>query len=429
MSITASANSAASRASKRNGDRQYPMDWLLFVVTLVLLSFGVVMVFNASYPLAIEVYGDKSYFVRKQILWAVLGLAGLFIAKRVPYWKWQAWALPSLIITIGMLVAVHFIGHGAQGAQRWIGYGPIRIQPSEFAKLSLALYMAKVVAARPKLTKDLWGGVLPVLGVALISIILTERQPDLGTAITMLLTVLIVLFAGGARARWMAGFLAFFALCGLVAVLHKGTDGYRWKRVTTFMNPKADELGAGYQITHSTIALGTGGLTGLGFGESREKRLGNLPAQRTDFIFAIVGEEFGLVGTGGILLLFLLLAGRGYHIAQQSKDPFGSLLAVGITSIVAIQSLVNIAVVTASIPATGVPLPFISYGGSSLASTLFSIGVLLNISQWPNHRDRKARRSRRTDDDAGMPERTVTGTPRRNTASLLDSLEREGALR
>jgi cell division protein FtsW len=428
MSVAAPSKSASSRASQRNVDRQYPMDWILFVVTLVLLSFGVVMVFNASYPLAIEIYDDKAYFFKKQILWAVIGMIGLFVAKRVPYWKWQAWALPSLIITIIMLIAVHFAGHGAQGAQRWIGYGPIRIQPSEFAKLSLALYIAKVIAARPNLMKDLWGGVVPILGVALISIVLTERQPDLGTAITMLLTVLMMFFAGGAKGRWMAGFLAVFAVLGMVAVLHKGTDGYRWKRVTTFVNPKASELGAGYQIIHSTIALGTGGLTGVGFGESREKRRGGLPAQRTDFIFAIVGEEFGLIGTGGVLLLFLLLAGRGYHIAQRTRDPFGSLLAVGITSMVAVQSLVNIAVVTASIPATGVPLPFISYGGSSLAATLFSIGMLLNISQFPYHRDPKRRRSRRMDDSETL-EPVTTRTPRRNTASLVDSLEREGVLR
>ncbi|MBC8104645.1 MAG: putative lipid II flippase FtsW, partial [Cytophagales bacterium] len=385
-----------------------------------------VMVFNASYPLAIEFYDDKWFFAKKQMLWAVIGLTGLFVARRIPYWKWQALAVPGLVLTSLLLIAVHFVGHDAQGGQRWIGYGPIRIQPSEFAKFALALYLAKVISARPRLTRELWGGVIPVLGVSLVSVVLTERQPDLGTAVTMLLTVLIVLFAGGAKARWMAGFLAVFAVLGMGAVLHKGTDSYRWKRVITFVNPQADPLGAGWQITHSTIALGTGGLTGLGFGESREKRYGGLPAQRTDFIFAIVGEEFGLVGTGGVLLLFLVLAGRGYHIAQGTRDPFGSLLAVGITSMIAVQSLTNIAVVTASIPATGVPLPFISYGGSSLAATLFSIGVLLNISQHPYRREPRPRRSRR--DDGGTPEPSAA-PPRRNTAALLDSLEREGALR
>ena len=425
---SAALKSGGSSASSAN--REYPADWMLFLVTLVLLSFGVVMVFDASYPLAIEVYqGDKAFFVKKQIVWAVIGLLGLFVAKRVPYWKWQAWAVPSLVATIVLLIAVHIphLGHGAQGAQRWIGYGPIRIQPSEFAKLSLILYLAKVLGARPKLASDLWKGVMPVLGVSLISVILVDKQPDLGTAITMLLTVLIVLFTAGARARWLASIVAIFALISLVSVLHKGTDNYRWKRLTTFVNPKADELGSGYQITHSTIALGTGGLTGLGFGESREKRLGNLPAQRTDFIFAIVGEEFGLAGTSAVLVLFLLLAARGYHIAQRTRDPFGALLAVGVTSMVAVQSLINVSVVTASVPATGVPLPFISYGGSSLAVTLFSIGILLNVSQHPFRKDTKAaRRAAREQRDTDDAPPTL---PRRTTKTLIDSLEREGVLR
>lgn len=430
MSVAA-PNSAGSRASQRNADRQYPMDWFLFVVTLALLSFGVVMVFNASYPFAIEKYGDKAFFVKKQILWAGLGLCGLFLAKRIPYWKWQKWALPALVISFLMLVAVHLpgIGHSGGGAQRWIGYGQVRLQPSEFAKFCLVLYLCKVFTAHPKLARDLWGGVLPIVGIVLISIALVAHQ-DLGTAITMVLTMMAVLFASGVRARWIASILATLMVFGMGFVLYQGTDSYRWRRLTTFVNPQADPLDTGYQIIHATIALGTGGWTGVGFGESREKRSGGLPAQSTDMIFAIIGEEFGLVGTGGVLTLFLLLVGRGYHIAQRTRDPFGSLFAVGITSIVCVQSLVNIGVVTASIPMTGVPLPFISYGGSSLATTLFSIGVLLNISQWPYHRAARPRRSRRTDDtDGDLMERTTSAAPRRNTASLVDSLEREGVLR
>jgi cell division protein FtsW len=435
-----SASTAAPPANRKgsHAEREYPADWMLFVVTLILLSLGVVMVFDASYPLAIEFYNNKWFFAEKQIIWAMIGLAGLFLAQRLPYWKWQAAALPALVISILMLVAVHLphIGHGAQGAQRWIGYGPVRLQPSEFAKLGLVLFIAKAIASRPKLTKDLWGGVVPLLLVALISIALVDKQPDLGTAITMFLTVLIVLAAGGARSRWLICIMALFALVSVGSVLHKGTDNYRWKRLTTFVNPDADPLGAGYQIAHSTIALGTGGVTGLGFGESREKRYGGLPAQRTDMIFAIVGEEFGIIGTVGLLTLFLLLAGRGFHIAQRTRDPFGSLLAVGITSMIAVQSLINIGVVTASIPATGVPLPFISYGGSSLAVTLFSVGILLNISQHPFRRNvmRTPRVARAPRSEPRLPhdepDEMRPRTPlKRNTNSLLDSLEREGMLR
>jgi cell division protein FtsW len=431
MSVAASSNSAGSRASQRNVDRQYPMDWFLFIITLALLSFGVVMVFNASYPFAIEVYGDKAHFFKKQALWAGIGLCGLFLAKRIPYWKWQKWALPALIISFLMLVAVHIpgIGHEGNGAQRWIGYGQIRLQPSEFAKFCLVLYLSKVFAVNPKTARNLWGGVVPIVCVLLLGVAVVARE-DLGTAITMVLTMMAVLFAGGVRVRWIASILAVLTVLGMGFVLHQGTQSYRFRRLTTFIDPQADPLNTGYQIIHSTIALGTGGWTGVGFGESREKRKGGLPEQSTDMIFAIVGEEFGLVGTGGVLLLFVLLVGRGYNVAQRTRDPFGSLFAVGITSIVCVQSLLNIGVVTASIPMTGVPLPFISYGGSSLISTLFSIGVLLNISQWPYHKGARPRRSRIADDsDSGLPQRTASATPRRNTASLLDSLEREGVLR
>jgi cell division protein FtsW len=294
-----------------------------------------------------------------------------------------------------MLVAVKFVGHGAQGAQRWIGYGPIKIQPSEFAKLAIVLYLASALSLRPRIVLDLTG-VLKLFGICAVSIVLVERQPDLGTAVTMLLTIFIVLFSAGAKKRWVAGLVAICAIGAVGAVLQMGTDSYRFKRLTAFVNPNADPLKSGFQIIHSTVALGTGGWTGVGFGESREKMMGNLPAQRTDFIFAIVGEELGLAGTCGVLLMFLLLAGRGLHIAQRCKDPFGALLATGITAMVSVQALVNIAVVSASVPATGIPLPFLSYGGSSLVPTLFGIGILLNISRYPFRKDPRpsARRQR-----------------------------------
>ncbi|HVK02632.1 MAG TPA: FtsW/RodA/SpoVE family cell cycle protein, partial [Armatimonadaceae bacterium] len=273
-------------------------------------------------------------------------------------------------------------------AERWIGYGPIHIQPSEFAKLTLLFYLARVIAARPHLPRHIFGeGCVPLLVIPLTVVILVERQPDLGTAVTVLLTAMTVLFAGGVKKRILALLLAICFVGALGMVLREGTDAYRWKRVMTFVNPEMDPQRSGYQIKHSLLALGTGGMTGVGFGESREKQFGNLPAQRTDFIFAIVGEEFGLAGTCGVLFLFALLALRGFHIAARCKDPFGSLLATGITGMISVQALVNIAVVTSSVPATGVPLPFLSYGGSSLVLTLLSVGVLLNVSQHPFSRE------------------------------------------
>jgi cell division protein FtsW len=366
-------------------------DWWLFLTTILLLGFGIVMVFDASYPHAILFYdNDKMYWVKRQILWATIGIVGLFVGITVPHENWKKWAIPLFLITLGLLIATKLVGHSAQGGQRWIGWGPIKIQPSEFAKLAIVLFLARMIGNRPQIIREFWTGILPLLIVSLFAIILVERQPDLGTAVTMLLVVFTLLFAAGAKVRVLAGLLAFFAVATLGVVWHEATKldesgkpkhAFRLKRLTIFLNPYADPTGDGYQIIHSTIALGSGGLTGLGFGESREKLPGNLPAQRTDFIYAIVGEEFGMAGTCGVLLGFLFLTARGLHIAATTKDPFGALLATGITATVTVQALLNIAVVTGSIPTTGIPLPFISYGGSSLVPTLFAIGVLLNISR------------------------------------------------
>ena len=380
-------------------DRQFAPDWWLFLVTLALLGFGVVMVFSASFAFASEVEYtgfDPLFFLKRQAIAAVVGLVCLFAAMRVPYWKLRPVAVAGLVVTIGALAVVLVMGHGALGAQRWIKFGPLQIQPSEIAKLTLVLYLSHVLAANPRLMRNFWRGVVPLLAGMLVFVVLpVELQPDLGTAITLVLTIVLLLFTAGAKTRWVAGLLAFFFLCGLGLALRKGTDAYRWKRVITFVNPDADPQDAGYQIRHSKIALGTGGLTGVGFGESREKLKGNLPAQRTDFIFAIVGEEMGLAGTCGVLAAFLVLAARGFHIATRTKNRFGQLLATGITGMISIQALINIGVVTASMPATGVPLPFLSFGGSSLVTTLVAVGILLNISRFPYHVDEERSQRRR----------------------------------
>jgi len=382
------------RGASDRSDKQLAPDRFLFGLTLIMVVLGVAMVFDASYPLAYEMYGDAGYFFKKQAIWAAIGLGLMLVMSRISYWKLARWAFPLLLLTFATLVAVLIphIGHGAQGASRWIGYGPIRVQPSEFAKFAIVLYLARVIAARPRLMGAFWTGVFPRLLIALGLVVLVERQPDMGTAITILLVVLLLFYTGGMRLQWLAGLLAVFAICAFTLVLHQGTDGYRWKRVTTFINPENDPLDTGYQIRQSLLAFGTGGTNGVGFGESRQKRRGALPAQRTDFIFAIVGEEFGLVGTGVVMTLFLALCVKGFDIARRTRDTQGALIATGLTGIIAIQWVVNVAVVTASIPATGVPLPFFSYGGSSLVLTLMSVGVLLNISRHPYRRSEARRR-------------------------------------
>lgn len=384
-------------------DKAFAPDWILFVLTLLLVSFGVVLVYDASYAVAAVNNDDPMFYLKRQAMFAVVGLVVMGIASKVPYWKLAKLADVGMIVTFVMLVAVHFLGHGAQGAERWIKFGPIQLQPSEFAKIFLVLYLAKCLAQRPRIAqRPLSDGLWSLLIVPVATIFAVEREPDLGTAIAIFGAVLLMLFAGGIKKRWIGVALAGAFMAGIVLSVAKGTDNYRWKRIETFMNPDADVKGAGWQVKRGTIALGTGGTFGLGLGESREKFPGNLPAQRTDFVFAILGEEFGFVGTTLTITLLFALVARGYHIAGRSKDPFASLLATGITSVIAVQAFENMAVVTGIIPATGIPLPFLSYGGSSLIATLGSIGILLNISQYPFRRAPRemARELRRVADES-----------------------------
>ncbi len=393
---TGQGGEATAGKHSRAADKQFAPDWWLFIVTLVLLGFGVVMVFNASYAFASEVEYtgyDPLFFLKRQAVAAVVGMIGLFVLMRVSYWKLRRVAVAGMVATIALLAVVLVMGHWAQGAQRWLKFGPFQLQPSEMAKLALVLYLSHALAANPGLMRNLWRGVVPLLmGVLIFVVLPVELQPDLGTAITLVLTLVLLLFTAGAKTRWVATIVAILAVCGFGLAL-RSQD--RWERVTTFVNPSADPQNAGYQIQHSQIALGTGGLTGVGFGESREKLRGNLPAQRTDFIFAIVGEELGLAGTCGVLAVFLVFAARGFHIASRTKNRFGQLLATGITGMISVQALINISVVTASLPATGVPLPFLSFGGSSLVTTLLGVGILLNVSRHPYHVDEERSQRRR----------------------------------
>lgn len=387
------------------------IDWTLFLVTILLLSFGIIMVFDASYSHAFQIHNDSAYWVKRQLLFAGIGLAGMFIATKISFWKWRSIAVASMVISVILLIAVRFIGHEAMGGQRWIGIGSFKFQPSEFAKLTLVFYAAHVLANRPRLVRDFWSGVLPFLLMPLIAIFLVERQPDLGTAVTMLLTLFAVLYAAGARARWLLALLAFFA-CAAAAftLLHSGHNNFRSNRLVAYLDPFAYSKDAGYQMSHSLTALGTGGLFGVGFGESREKLLGNLPMQRTDFIFAIIGEELGLVGAFLTLFAFGALSARGCQIAYKTKDAFGKLLAIGITAITTVPALLNIAVVTGTIPTTGIPLPFISYGGSSLILTLVSIGILLNISQNGDYKDARPNARRERERNAWSQDSGRTGS-------------------
>lgn len=364
-----------------------PMDRMLFLLTLLLLGIGIVTVFDASYALALEHrHGDSFYYVKLQAAWAVVGLAALLATWRVRYWKWRRFAGAGAAVSVLLLLAVlvPHIGISVAGARRWVGHGPIRIQPSEVAKLMLVLYIAHVAAARPKLMRLFKQGIGPLLGVVGVMFLLVAKEPDLGTGMVLGGTGLVMLFLAGARPRHMAALLACVALGGGVygAFLAKP---YQRERLVSFANPQAHQIDSGYQVWHALIALGSGGPTGLGLGEGREKLY--LPMARTDFIFPVIAEEWGLFGTLALVTVFVLIAARGFLIAYNTKDPFGMLLAAGITTMISLQALINIAVATASIPNTGVPLPFISYGGSSLVLMMAGIGILLNISSYPHGPD------------------------------------------
>ena len=365
--------------------KTFAPDWWLFGAVIVLVALGLVMVYDASYVFAFDTKKiDPLFFVKRQGIAAILGLAALFGAMRVPYWKTSKVAVVAFVIALVLLAVTLKYGVVVNASRRWLKIGPMQLQPSELAKLGTVLLLAKLLATRPWISKNLWSGVAVLFGICAVPMFLIERQPDLGTAFTLFITVFAMFFVAGVKRRWLLGIVAVCLIGATAATLHKGKGGERVGRIVAFLNPSATELGDGFQVGRSMIALGTGGLTGRGLGESREKRAGGLPECYTDFIFAIVGEEGGWIGATLVLGMFCLVGARGFTIACESRDPYGQLLASGITAMVVGQALVNIAVVTGSMPATGVPLPFISYGGTALITNLIAMGILLNISRHPH---------------------------------------------
>ena len=358
-----------------------PMDKLLFLLTLMLLAVGIVTVYDASYALAIEhKHGDSFYFVKLQAAWALIGLVMMVISRYIPYWKWKKLAIPGIMIATILLMAVlvPHVGITVGGARRWVGHGPFRVQPSELAKIALVLYLARIGSVGPRVMRNFKYGLLPPLLVIAFLAGLIAKEPDLGTAMVLAGTGFVMLFLGGARSNHMVG---VGAVAGLVLAIVAFSKTKSHHRLTSFLNPEADQYKSGYQVWHSLVALGTGGVYGVGLGAGIEKLF--IPMARTDFIFPVIAEEWGLIGTLALLVVFMLIAARGLAIAHGTKDPFGALLAAGITVIIGIQSIINVAVATSSIPDTGVPLPFISYGGSSLVLMMWGIGMLLNISCHP----------------------------------------------
>ncbi|AEM79008.1 stage V sporulation protein E [Thermoanaerobacter wiegelii] len=362
--------------------KKYPVDYGILLTVLILVSIGVIMVFSASSASAEYMYNDAYYFLKRQLLWVILGFFAMVFMMNFDYTILKKLAGPLLIISIGLLIAVLIPGIGVEryNATRWIGVGSFTIQPSELAKYALIIYLAKYFDKHPDYAKSFKKGVMPVLGLAGLFFGLIMLQPNFSTAGIIFIVAVIILFVAGAKLSFMG---ALFGAGIGAAIVVFSSFKYIRERVFTFLNPWQDIQKSGYQIVQSLYALGSGGLFGVGLGGSRQKLM-YLPMPYNDFIFSIIGEELGLVGTVTILLMFLYLILRGLRVAAKAPDMFGCLLATGITSLIGVQTLINVAVVTSSMPPTGVSLPFISYGGTSTVIMMAGVGILLNISRSAN---------------------------------------------
>ncbi len=353
-------------------------DLALLCITLALMGIGLVMLYSSSSIVAQERFGDSLYFLKKQTLFVFLGLSVLIICKNLPYVVYRHLVYVILGISLLSLIIVLFpqVGHRVGGARRWLRFGPVSVQPAEFAKLALIMYVSYSLAKKKDRVQEFFVGYLPHLLVSAVFVGLVVVQPDLGTAVIFAALVLVMLFVAGVRLRYIV--FTSLAILPLLALAIARTS-YRWERLLAFLNPWRDPSDTSFQLLHSLLALGSGGPSGVGLGSGQQK-LFYLPEPHTDFILAVIGEETGLVGVSLVLILYALLVYRGIRIALRAPDSYGTYLAFGLTMAIGLQALINGAVVMGLLPTKGLPLPLISYGGSSLLATLAALGILMNIS-------------------------------------------------
>jgi cell division protein FtsW len=372
-SARAAGRPAVAQGSRSNGFV------LLLSLTVALDLIGLVMVLSASSVEALARYGSSWVFFEKQLLWVVLGAVVMVLTMRVDYRRWRKWSLPLVAGSLALLFAVlvPHVGVSVSGSSRWLGFGSFRVQPSELVKLALVVYLADVLSRRVErgaAVRDVLGGVLVVYVLAAALIF---KQPDMGTALVVSAIVFGLLFAAGMPRRTMAKLMGGAVVAAFVLGM---AEPYRKARLLSFLHPWADRSSTGYQVVQSLVGLGSGGVAGVGLGASRAK-WGFLPNAHTDFIFSIVGEELGLVGAVLVVGLFAAFALVGLRAAKKAPDPFGAMLAVGISVWITAQAVLNIGAVIGLLPVTGVPLPLVSFGGSSLTIVMGAIGILLNIAR------------------------------------------------
>jgi len=373
--------------------------WLI-TITACLTLLGLLMVFSSSTVMTASTadFGHDSFFFLKRQGFAVgIGVVALLLVRKLDLGRFRPLtSVPFALFTIAMLVLVMLVGPEINGAKRWIPVGPFQFQVAEMAKLALIFYLADCLDRRREKVAQA-SRIVPALGIFGIMLLLVEQEPDLGTALVLAGVFMAMLFVAGARLEHLGGMAAAGVMAVIVMIIAKP---FRMKRLATFVDPMGDIQGSGYQLYNSLLALASGGLTGQGLGNSHQK-YNYLPEMHTDFIFAIFGEELGFLGTSALCTLFIALLYKGFKVAVQCRKPYLRLLAAGVTFQIALQALMNMAVASGCIPSTGVPLPFISYGGSSILFTLVSVGVLLNVADFnaknvenegkPRRRERRLR--------------------------------------
>src|SRR5438270_4343743 len=395
-------------------------EWL-FACVVALALFGVIMVYSASAIVASGEGHSQYYYVMRQGLWTLIGLAAMLAGMRFDYGRLRSPAIAYglLALSVVLLVGV-FAFSPVNGARRWIRFAGFSMQPSEIAKLSLAIFLARFLERRAGREAEFWRTFVPSVAVTGLLALLVVAEPDLGTAMMLAVICAVVLFTAGAKLKHMA-MAAAPALLGVVALLV--FVPFRMRRMTAFLDPWADPRGTSYQVVQSLLAIGSGGVHGLGFTEGKQKMF-FLPFAHSDFIFEVVGEELGLFGGLAVITLFGLFVWRGMRAALRAPDRFGMLLGIGIVTGIVAQALFNMSVVLALLPTKGIPLPFISYGGSSLVPTLFAVGVLVNISQHAGLlRDGERERLR----DGEMGRRGDGETGRRGDRAIVIDMPRDAA--
>jgi len=351
----------------------------LFTTTVILICVGIVMIYSASSIYAWERYKDSFFFLKRHISFLIIGAVLTFLVMSIDYRKLRKWAKPLLMVSILLLVLVLIPGIGREvaGARRWFRFRFLSFQPAELANIAIIIYTADFIARKGNVITTFLRGFLPLMFVLGLAVLLILAQPDLGTALALGIVVFIMLFVAGMRLSYLLSVI--LASLPLLYILIFSVP-YRKMRILAFLNPWLDPKGSGFQIIQSQIALGSGGIFGMGLGHSRQK-LFYLPAAHTDFIFSIIGEELGLLGTVGIIILFMIFIQQAFKIINNALDKFGYFLSLGLVLMISLKGIINIGVSCGLLPTKGLPLPFISYGGTSFIFDMVSVGILMNIAR------------------------------------------------